>query len=161
MSNEPSSRDSISRKERANMELWRKNKKLIAITSLIALLPMVAGVLLWKELPNTIATHFGFGNVPNGWSGKEAAVFGIPLFCLIAHLLCAFAVPSQPKGKNMNGKAYKMLLLLCPGASLVCGVSIYGYALSWNVNIEMCVKVFLVCVLLFVGYSCFASVYRK
>lgn len=143
------------------MELWRENKKLVAVTSVVTLLPMAAGVLLWEMLPDTIATHFGSGNVPNGWSGKEEAVFGIPLFCLIAHLMCAFAIPSHPKGQNMRRKIYKMLLLLCPGASLVCGVSIYGYALSFDVNTELCAKFFLGLVILFVGYSFYSSVHKK
>ena len=48
------------------------SKKMIAITSLITLLPMPAGIILWAKLPDTVATHFGTDNQANGWSSRSA-----------------------------------------------------------------------------------------
>ena len=52
----------------------KKYKTTLIVSSLLILLPMVAGLLLWNRLPDTIATHFGVGNVANGWSGKPFTV---------------------------------------------------------------------------------------
>ena len=62
--------------------MWKKYKTTLILTTLISLFPMVIGLLLWNRMPDTIATHFGTNNVPNGWSSKTMAVIGIPLFSL-------------------------------------------------------------------------------
>ena len=60
--------------------MWKKYKTTLILTTLISLFPTVIGLLLWNRMPDTIATHFGTNNVPNGWSSKTMAVIGIPLF---------------------------------------------------------------------------------
>ena len=57
--------------------MWKKYKTTLILTTLISLFPMVIGLLLWNRMPDTIATHFGTNNVPNGWSSKTMAVIGI------------------------------------------------------------------------------------
>lgn len=50
-------------------------KNVLLITSLIVLLPIVIGLLLWRQLPEQIATHFDFSGKPDGYSSKFEAVF--------------------------------------------------------------------------------------
>ena len=52
----------------------KQNKKLLIITSLVALLPILAGLLLWDTLPDAIVTHWNFSGEPDGWMGKTGAV---------------------------------------------------------------------------------------
>ncbi len=133
------------------MEKCKNNKSFILITCLITLFPMIAGLLLWQKLPEQIATHFGSGNVPNGWSSKGFTVFGIPLFILAAHLLCTFFTAVDPKRQHIDEKLYKIILLICPAVSLVCGISIYTYALSIDINIAFFVKIFVGLLFIFIG----------
>ena len=44
----------------------RQNKKMILFTSVITLLPIFIGMFLWNQLPDSIATHFGVNNQPDG-----------------------------------------------------------------------------------------------
>ena len=69
----------------------RQNKKMILFTSVITLLPIFIGMFLWKQLPDSIATHFGGNNQPDGYSSKAFAVFGLPLILLAVHLVCVVA----------------------------------------------------------------------
>ena len=62
------------------------NKKLLVITTIIILLPIVIGILLWEQLPAEMATHFGTNNEPNGWSTKPMTVFGIPGVMAALHI---------------------------------------------------------------------------
>ena len=48
----------------------KRNRAVLIITSIIILIPVLAGVILWDRLPDVIATHFGAGNEANGWSSK-------------------------------------------------------------------------------------------
>ena len=65
----------------------RQNKKMILFTSVITLLPIFIGMFLWNQLPDSIATHFGVNNQPDGYSSKAFAVFGLPLILLAVHLV--------------------------------------------------------------------------
>ena len=44
--------------------MLKHKKKLIFFTSLMTLIPMFAGCILWTRLPDLIATHFGADNRP-------------------------------------------------------------------------------------------------
>ena len=69
--------------------MWKKYKTTLILTTLISLFPMVIGLLLWNRMPDTIATHFGTNNVPNGWSSKTMAVIGIPLLLAALQIFTA------------------------------------------------------------------------
>lgn len=66
--------------------MWKKYKTTLILTTLISLFPTVIGLLLWNRMPDTIATHFGTNNVPNGWSSKTMGFLPLcrflPLFSL-------------------------------------------------------------------------------
>ena len=57
----------------------RQHKKMILLTSIATLLPILIGLLLWKQLPDSVATHWSAGNEPDGYSSKVFAVFGLPV----------------------------------------------------------------------------------
>lgn len=111
-----------------------KNRKKLILTSIVTLLPMVAGLFLWNRLPEQVATHFGVNGEPNGWSSKGFAVFGLPLFIFAVHLLCTLATEKDPRSVGYP-KAMKLLTLwICPVVSWICAAVTYGYALGWNTD---------------------------
>ena len=55
----------------------RQHKKMILLTSIITLFPIFIGLLLWNQLPDSLATHWGINNEPNGYASKTFAVFGL------------------------------------------------------------------------------------
>lgn len=119
------------------MEKLKQNKVYLIITSIVVLLPIIVGVLLWSKLPDEMATHWGADNVANGWSSKPFAVFGIPGILLAIHLICTFTTAVDPKRQSISDKIWKMVLLICPVVSIICSVSIYGNALSYQINVSM------------------------
>ena len=52
----------------------KKNLKILIITSIIILLPMVAGLILWNQLPEQIPVHWNANGEVDGWSSKAFAV---------------------------------------------------------------------------------------
>ncbi|MGC4017898.1 MAG: SdpI family protein [Muricomes sp.] len=116
------------------MKLYLKR---IIITSIMAILPMLAGILLWNKLPDTIATHWGMNNVANGWSSKGFAVFGLPSLLLLIHLICIFGTLNDPKRKNISPKMLNVVLCIVPVTSWVCCLMIYGMAVGMHLNIGM------------------------
>ena len=111
------------------------NKKLLIITSVILLLPMIAGLILWSRLPDTIATQFGPDNAANGWSSKPFAVFGIPGIMLALHWLCLFATAADPKSDKIGKKAITIVYWILPLVSLCVMSFTYANALGVSVNV--------------------------
>lgn len=54
--------------------MMKQYKKELIVSTLLALLPIAAGLLLWNRLPGQLATHWGIHGADR-WSGKAAAVF--------------------------------------------------------------------------------------
>ena len=52
----------------------KQNKKMILFTLVLLLLPIVMGLFLWNQLPDTVVTHWGADNQPDGYSSKAFAV---------------------------------------------------------------------------------------
>ena len=112
------------------------DKKTLIITSIVTLIPLVIGCILWEQLPDVIPTHFGMDGTPNGWSSKAFTVFGIPVLMTFFHLLCVGITSQDPKYYNMSDKLYGLIVWLIPVISLLVVVSCYGGALGWNINIS-------------------------
>lgn len=133
------------------MERLKEHKGILILTSIIILSPVLIGLLLWNQLPAEVATHFGSDGQPNGWSSREFAVFGLPLFVLACHLLCSAATFADPKYNRINGKVFKLILWICPFVSLFCAIATYGYALNSSLNIDSFGKAFVGIIFIILG----------
>lgn len=109
-------------------------KKTLILTSIIIILPILIGVLLWNQLPDEMATHFTFDGIPNGWSSKGFTVFGLPLLLLACQWFCVFATFQDPKRKNMSEKLFNLVLWIIPAASVIVVIACYGYALGYETS---------------------------
>lgn len=113
----------------------KKYKSMIIVSCIVTLLPILFGILNWNQLPKKMATHFNFSNEANGWSGRTFAVFGIPLFLLVTHLICVFATTLDPKHQHISSKMYRLIIWICPVCSIICAAAIYGYALESPISV--------------------------
>ena len=129
----------------------KKNLKTMIITSIIILAPIIAGVILWDKLPDQIATHFSSNGTPDGWSPKEFAVFGMPIFLLVVHWCCIAFTSVDPKKQNISDKVIILMMWLCPIISILgCG-STYLYELNHGFNSVPIAIGFVGCLFLVMG----------
>ena len=113
-----------------------KNKKAVILSSVMILLPMVAGLILWNRLPDRMPTHWGFSGNVDGWSGKAFAVFGLPLIMLGFHGVCALAMKLDKQNQTGgNKKVLDMILWLFPVMSVMMAAFVYGSALGGELRI--------------------------
>lgn len=117
------------------------SKTKLIITSIMILIPIAVGLILWNRLPETMVTHWGVGNVPNGWSSKAMAVFGLPAILLAVHWVCLFATKADPKSKNINPRMLDLVLWICPVLSIVFGTVTYSFSLGYEVNVQAVVTI--------------------
>ena len=113
------------------------NKKLLIITTIIILLPIVIGLVFWEQLPETMATHWGTDNEPNGFNSKPMTVFGIPGIMAAIHVFCLIITYADPKKSNIGTKAIGIVYWIIPAVSVIVMGMTYIYALGTEVNIGM------------------------
>ena len=82
--------------------MMKNEKRTLLLTTLICLIPMIVGALVYKRLPESMATHFGLDGTPNGWSSRPVAVFVLPGILLAVNLLMPFLLRADPKHENMS-----------------------------------------------------------
>ena len=92
---------------------------MIIITTLVTLLPILLGIILWEKLPDSIATHWGADGQANGWSNKAFAVFGLPCILAVTHLFSVCITLNDPKRKNIHKKPLTLIFWIMPIVSLV------------------------------------------
>lgn len=112
----------------------KKNKGKLLVSSIVILLPIVFGLIVWNKLPEKMPTHWGVNGQVDGWSNRSLAVFGMPIFLLLIHWLCILCTVADPKNKNQNNKIFGIVLWICPIISVVVGTMIYPEALGKTVK---------------------------
>ncbi len=130
----------------------KHNKFKIIISSIITLLPMIFGFIVWDKLPESIATSFGRNGDVTGYSSKMFAVVGLPAILTFVNLICIIATSADPRRNNIDNKIISVVIGIVPVCSLLCGVCIYGNALGYKVNVENIMPVFAGGIILVLGF---------
>ena len=115
----------------------KKNLKSLLIATLVLLTPVLAGVILWDQLPAQMPTHFNAAGEVDGWSSKGFAVFGLPMILVAAEWLCMVGAAMDPKKKGQPEKVVKLVLWIIPVLSIVMHAITYAVALGREVRVEM------------------------
>lgn len=115
----------------------KRNKGTLVLTSIVILLPVIVGMLLWNKLPEQVPTHWGIDGEVDGWSNKAWAVFGLPCILLGLHWLCFLVSLADPKRDSYTKKMLTLVLWICPVISLLLGSLIYAKVLGYNLSVNV------------------------
>lgn len=115
----------------------KKHLKTLIITSIIILLPILAGVIIWEQLPEQIPTHWNATGEVDGWSSKAFAVFGLPCIMLAFQWLCVLGTSADPKKANHPEKILHLVLWIIPVISVVLFALTYVAAFGNEVRMEL------------------------
>lgn len=129
----------------------KKNLKVLIIASIIILLPILAGVVLWDKLPEQIPTHWNSAGEIDGWSSKPFAVFGIPLLMLCFQWICVVATLADPKKHNHSEKILHFVFWFIPFITVFLFVLTYSAAMGKEVPIETIMPMFIGLVFVIIG----------
>lgn len=117
--------------------MLKKNKGTLIVTTIVLLIPILIGLLLWNRLPDQIPTHWDINGETDGWSSKLFAVFGLPGILLALHWVCVLASCADPGSKHYHPKMIRLVLWICPVIGLVIGALIYSTALGYTLSVEI------------------------
>ncbi len=128
-------------------------RKTMILSTLLCLAPILLGLSMYDRLPEMVPTHFNMHGVPDGWSSKPMAVFGLPLLMAALNLLCHWGMSRVQPGEhkvapdilvNMVGWIVGIISVIVVPMSLFMAVGV-------NVPIAFVMNILLAVVFLMVG----------
>lgn len=129
----------------------KKNLKTLIVTSILIVLPVLAGIILWDRLPEQMPTHWNAAGDIDGWTNKPFTVFGLPLILLAGQWLCVLGTLADPKKENHPTKILHLVLWIIPVLSLVLGTITYATALGKTVRVEVIMPILIGLILAIIG----------
>ncbi len=133
------------------MENVKKYRTTIIITTLITLLPILFGLIVWNRLPEQIATHWGANGQADGYSGKAFAVFGIPCILAVLQLFVSFITLNDPKRRNIHKKPLTLTFWIIPVMSVIVNGITYAAALGMEIEVGIIISILVGILLIALG----------
>lgn len=129
----------------------KKNLPKLIITSIITLIPIIIGIILWDKMPEQVPVHWNINGEVDGFATKTQAVFVMPLVLVAVHWICVLGTNLDPKKQNISDKVFTLVLWIIPVLSLLCNSFVYTTALGHNVNVEVIMPLFMGALFVVIG----------
>lgn len=110
--------------------------KILVITSVVCLLPIIMGIAVWDKLPDTMAIHFNINNVTDSFAPKSLVLLGLPVMMMFFQIFCCVA---NDINAHKHGRSIKFEMVskwIVPIMTIVLQTTIIGYGLSWNPDVR-------------------------
>ena len=129
----------------------KKNLSKLIITSLVILIPILIGIVLWDKLPDQLPIHWDINGAVDSYANKMQAVFAMPLVLVAFQWICVLGTSLDPKKQNINDKMVTLVLWIIPIISLLCNSMVYATALGNKVNVEIIMPLFMGALFVVIG----------
>ena len=117
----------------------KKYKKQLILSSIVILLPIVFGLIMWDRLPESFATHWGVDGQADSWMDKGLAIFLLPVLMLGMNFFCAWITEITNRGNDQSPKVMNLVFCLIPAISLMSNGMVYAIAMGkvWDMTSMM------------------------
>ncbi len=113
----------------------KRNIWKLIVGSVLILLPIVFGVIVWNKIPEQVAIHWGVDGVADGFGDRFVAVVLLPVILLALHWLCIIFTLWDNKKTNQSEKVMGIMYWIMPAISLY--VSALMYAAIFGMDFDM------------------------
>lgn len=112
------------------------NYKILLVTCIVTLFPIVLGLIFYNKLPDTVAIHFDINNNPNGYFSKNAFVFGMPVLMVALQLFLCVISDVADKYPEANRKMMIVGKWIIPILSIILYIVTIMYAIGNKLDIR-------------------------
>lgn len=125
--------------------------KLLIISTLICLLPIILSLAIYDKLPDQMPIHWDIEGNPDNYGSKAFAVIGLPFMMAGLNLLTHFGLNSDPKKANSSVVLKLIGKLTIPFLSVtLVPVTIFA-GLGYDIPIERIVPAFVGLLFIIIG----------
>lgn len=125
--------------------------KILFITCLVCILPILFGVALWDRLPEIMAIHFDINNNPDNFASKGFVVFALPFLMVLLQIFCCFINDINSKKHGERKKFERATKWIIPAMTVILQTVTLGYGLGWNFDIRKVASLLVGAIFLLVG----------
>ncbi len=117
--------------------MTKRNKILFVASSLLCLIPIFIGILLYDKLPDMIPIHWNTQGEIDGYATKFTTVFLLPAFIFAIDILVKIITLFDPKNAIEANKHMKVVItFILPIISLLASLASFTVALGNDININ-------------------------
>lgn len=127
------------------------NYKILLVTCIVTLFPIILGLIFYNKLPDTVAIHFDINNNPNGYFSKNAFVFGMPALMVVLQLFFCVISDVADKYQEANRKMMIVGKWIIPILSIILYIVTVMYAIGNKLDIRKIVMIILGILLVVIG----------
>ncbi|MEA4895030.1 MAG: SdpI family protein [Oscillospiraceae bacterium] len=107
------------------------------LSTLVCLMPIALGLVLYGRLPDQLPTHFDISGNPDSYSSKAIVCFAFPVGFALINLFTHFMLNADPKKRNANAVIRSVGMWAVPVMSLIIIPVTLFKGLGYNLPIAM------------------------
>lgn len=119
-----------------------KKNKLLWITTVVCLLPIILSIALYDKLPSEVAVHFNSEGKANDYMPKAFAAFGIPIMMAAINFFTHIIMNNDPNKMNSSATLKYMAKWIIPIMTVILMPVTLFIALGYVIPIEIVVPAF-------------------
>lgn len=97
----------------------KKTDMILITTTIICLIPIILGIILYDQLPEQIPIHFDSAGNPDNYLSKVLTVFGLPVLLALLNVYSHFRLNIDPKAENASFNIKQALKWAVPLISII------------------------------------------
>ena len=125
--------------------------KTLIITCAVCLLPVLLGVALWQQLPDTMAIHFNMYNQPDNFASKGFVVFGLPAMMVALQIISCVITDINIKQHGERKKFTTVTKWIIPVMSIVLQTVTLLYGLGMGIDIRRVAMIIVAAIFIIMG----------
>lgn len=128
-----------------------KIDKMLLITTVVCLFPIVLSLVLYSKLPDQIAIHWNIAGNPDDYASKPFAAFGIPLLMAVVNFVVHVALNSDPKRENSSVVLKQISKWIAPVLSMLLVPITLFIAMGYDIPVNRVVPIFVSLIIILLG----------
>lgn len=129
----------------------KSSNKIMIITTVLCLLPILLSIALYNRLPSQMPIHFNATGEIDGYAPKYVLAFIFPLAMAAFNLFLHFVARSYPKKDNVSSVLVYIAWLIIPAITLIFVPVLLFISLGVSIPIYRVIPIFLGLMFILVG----------
>lgn len=125
--------------------------KIIVITVLIIWSPMIVGAIVYKDMPEMVASHFNIYGQPDAYLNKWMILFGLPIVMSFFQIFCCYINDIRNVNALQKPKVEYIFKCIIPVLNFVVYFLCIGYTLGIHYDMRLVMMTLMGCIFLLIG----------